>query len=108
MNKPNGRSEGDENFLKKIWQLANNDFPPWLIKTVEWVLIIASFILAVSAVFGNLDSLVFVHLSLLIAALSLIVGIEEAPGLKKLPSLGTGMIVFVITLIIVACQFFGI
>ena len=108
MKKQHGATEADENTLKKLWRLANADFPPWLIKTVEWVLIIVSFTLAVSAVFGNLDSPVFVYLAVIIAALSLIVGLAEAPGLKQLPSLGTGMIVFVITLLTVTLQFFGV
>ncbi|MEQ9210488.1 hypothetical protein [Roseovarius confluentis] len=93
---------------QKLWRIANTDLPPWLIKLVEWALICASFFLAVSAVFGNLTHPGFVYLSVLIAALSIIVGLAEAPGLKKLPSLGTVMIVFLITLFVVVLQFFGL
>ena len=108
MMKQHGATETDENFWRKLWRHANTDFSPWFIKTVEWVLIIASLILAVSAIFRNLYNPVFVYISVIIAALSLIIGLAEAPVFKKLPSYGTGMIVFIITLIIVTLQFFGV
>lgn len=108
MTKQDDTTRTGETCLKKLWRLANTDFPPWLVKTVEWMLIIASLFLAVSAVFGNLDAPIFVYLSVIVAALALIVGLAEAPGLKELPSFGMGMIVFLITLFLVVLQFFGL
>lgn len=75
---------------------------------VEWLLIVASLVMAVSAVFGNLTHPLFVYLSVLVAFLSLIVGLDTAPFLKSLPSLLSGLIALFVLLVIVRAQFFAL